>query len=910
MSPKRRRHRTRTRQDEPQQPAEASPAERYRAFKERQAHRSPLLDQFVDQLGFFPDPYQLEAIGALDAGESVLVAAPTGAGKTVVAEYAIARTLAGDDRLFYTTPIKALSNQKYRDFCDRFGAENVGLATGDVTINAHAQVVVMTTEVLRNMLYRFDSRIDSLAFVVMDEVHYLADHFRGPVWEEVIIHLPAHVALVSLSATVSNAEEFGDWLQELRGATRVVVSETRPVPLVQHMCVAGRIYPLYADRGGDHALNHQLLTAIESASQRRHTGRGPQLRRIRRTSHVELAEALRREHMLPAIDFIFSRNGCDQAVSHLLGAGVLLTTVDEAHEIADYIRQATAEVDPQARKVLRLAEFQAAAEAGIAAHHAGMLPLLKEIVETLFSRGLLKIVFATETLALGINMPAKTVVIESLTKWDGRDNVRLTPGQYTQLTGRAGRRSMDTLGHAVVLYGHDQNPRVVSSLASKRSYPLISAFHPTYNMTANLLAHWSIEESRSLMERSFAQFQADRMVVGRAQEAAKLRKRVEREAQAVRCSRGDYLAYSELVQQLHDAERSRPDPQIREAARALIAQARVGDVIGYREGGREIIALVVGEPPSGGAPVLDVLTQSATLRHLSTHSAPLTLLGYLATPGLQPRKPRDRQRMASLLRRARREGDWQVPLSAASGETARQLRDQVVSHPCHTCPDRKEHKAKMRGYLRDKRKLDQLLASIEHRTSSIGVTFDRVREILRQLGYVTEEGHLTDDGHLLAGIYAEYDLLTAECLRHGVFDGLSPAALAGAVSACLYTPRGDQPTQLGEQAEAAPGLGAALRRIDQAKSRIATIEGSVSAPRSGEPDPGMARPIAQWAQGVSLDVVLAQADGLTAGDFVRIVKQVIDMLRQLRALSPTLAHPADQAIHALRHGVVAWSDTL
>ncbi|MDO4613461.1 MAG: DEAD/DEAH box helicase [Actinomycetaceae bacterium] len=885
----------------------SAPAEAYRAFRTEQARYSSAMRAFIDRLSFAPDDYQIEAMSALDAGANVLVAAPTGAGKTLVADYAIAQVAAQGGKLFYTTPIKALSNQKYRDFCAALDPQLVGLATGDVTINAHAPVVVMTTEVLRNLLYRDDARIEELRTVVMDEVHYLADHFRGPVWEEVIIHLPERVRLIALSATVSNAEEFGEWLQEVRGDTRIVVSEYRPVPLESHMAVGSEIYPLYADgktRKG--TINRRLIGAIERAKEphRRRRGRGFAPARVRTTSHRELVEALRRHDLLPAIDFIFSRAGCDAACQHVLASGVLLTSNEEARIIREHVAARTRGLSDRERDVLNIATFAAAAEAGVAAHHAGMLPLFKEIVEELFTEGLLKLVFATETLSLGINMPARSVVIESLLKWNGAAKVPLSAGQYTQLTGRAGRRGLDTLGHAIVLYAPQQDPHSVAALASKRTYPLRSAFHPTYNMVVNLLGRTTHAEARSLMERSFAQFQADRSVVQLASEAAKLTAQMEAARERMSCSRGDFAAYSDLVAELKSARRQRPSQDARAKARTCLEDARVGDVIAYRERGRPALALVV-EPSVRGEGFVGVLTSGAQLRQVGPYMAPIEKVGRLdVSHALQPRKPRDRQRMASQLRRAFRDVAWET-IDAAPTDRAHELERKVEAHPCHTCPHRSAHQSKARGYVRAKRRIVRLEATIERKTSSIGQTFDRVATVLQRLGYLHPDYTLTSAGELLSGLYAERDLLVAQCLASGAWDDLDAPALAGAVSACVYSSRNDEPVaEVGSVAN----LASALARTQAAAQLIDDTEAACSAPRSSLPDASMATIVALWAKGESLTKVLSLANDMPAGDFVRLIKQVIDALRQIAHVHSALAPQAHEAIDGLKRGVVSWGD--
>jgi ATP-dependent RNA helicase HelY len=514
----------------------ASPSERYAAARLRQ--RYPELGAFRAGYAFDLDPFQDEACQALEDGYGVLVCAPTGAGKTVVGEFAVHLALASGQKCFYTTPIKALSNQKYHDLVERHGAERVGLLTGDNAINADAPVIVMTTEVLRNMLYVGSTATTGLGYVVMDEVHYLGDRFRGAVWEEVIIHLPAAVRLVSLSATVSNAEEFGAWLVSLRGQTRVVVHERRPVPLWQHVLVGRRMFDLFATddtlsadgvAGRPREVNAELtshvnerLARLEPVAQRggpRGPARGGRYGprwRIRPPHRPDVLALLEREAMLPAITFVFSRDGCDAAVRQCVQAGMWLTTESERERIDQLIAEGTAEIAEEDLAVLGYWEWREGLRRGVAAHHAGLLPAFKETVEALFVRGLVRAVFATETLALGINMPARTVVLERLSKFNGETHADITPGEYTQLTGRAGRRGIDVEGHAVVLWTPEVDPGRVAGLASTRTYPLRSSFQPSYNMAVNLVGQLGRDAARTLLESSFAQFQTDRAVAGLA----------------------------------------------------------------------------------------------------------------------------------------------------------------------------------------------------------------------------------------------------------------------------------------------------------------------------------------------------------------------------------------------------------
>src|SRR6202451_831643 len=511
-----------------------TPADRYASFRQRQAEpESPEFASFRSLYEFDFDDFQVAACGALGGGNGVLVAAPPGSGKPVVGEYAVHLAVEQGRKCFYTTPIKALSNQKYADLVRRYDSRTVGLLTGDNSINGDAPVVVMTTEVLRNMLYTGSQTLAGLGYVVLDEVHYLADRSRGAVWEEVIIHLPESVRVVALSATVSNAEEFGEWLDQVRGGTAVVVDEHRPVPLWQHVLARDRLYDLFTD--DEHSrVNPELLrvaqrdTWIERKAPQR-PGRGG--RRPRRFSPAYRPDTIARldsDGLLPAITFIFSRAGCNAAVEQCLVAGLRLTTPEEVEVIQQIAERRTADIPPEDLAVLGYGEWLEGLRRGIAAHHAGMLPAFKEVVEELFSAGLVRAVFATETLALGINMPARTVVIERLDKWDGETHANLPPGEYTQLTGRAGRRGIDVEGHAVVIWHPGMDPASVAGLASTRTYQLTSSFRPSYNMAVNLTGQFGRARAAALLESSFAQFQADRAVVGLARQVRRERDELDR----------------------------------------------------------------------------------------------------------------------------------------------------------------------------------------------------------------------------------------------------------------------------------------------------------------------------------------------------------------------------------------------
>ncbi|HEX5949284.1 MAG TPA: DEAD/DEAH box helicase, partial [Actinomycetota bacterium] len=591
------------------------------------------MDRFAARYPFPLDDFQVEAIGALDAGESVLVAAPTGSGKTVVAEFAIERALAVGRKAFYTTPLKALSNQKFGDLVARHGAAKVGLLTGDNSINGEAPIVVMTTEVLRNMLYERSPTLENLECVVMDEVHYLQDPYRGAVWEEVLIHLPPSVSVVCLSATVSNAEEFGEWLTTLRGTTRVVIEERRPVPL-EHLYMVGReLHPMHVEQGGRPLPNPYVVSLGQRELRtREYRRRGDGRRQYQRISRPreghrrvytprreEVVEVLAEEDMLPAIYFVFSRAGCDRSVQWLTSSGVRLTDRAEEERIREFAEMRTAWMDEDDLSALGFFEFREALAVGVAAHHAGMVPVFKETVEELFAAGLVKVVFATETLSLGINMPARTVVIESLWKFSGERHELLTPGEYTQLTGRAGRRGIDEHGYAVVLHQRDVDFERVAGLATTRTYELTSSFRPSYNMAVNLVRNYSPDEAHHLLNSSFGQFQADRGVVALERQLERNHTELERLRTRMACDRGDFLEYWRLRDEgerlRRDASR-RQDRARRGEVRDALAALRPGDVVHVPRASRRGLAVVLSS--RDGRPTL--LTQDrryfrASLNH-------------------------------------------------------------------------------------------------------------------------------------------------------------------------------------------------------------------------------------------------------------------------------------------------------
>lgn len=844
---------------------ELTPAERYARFDRVKRQRRSIAAKFADTLPFELDRFQTDANEALEQGSNVLVAAPTGAGKTVVADFAVYLAQQQNAKAFYTTPIKALSNQKYHDLVALYGPDKVGLLTGDTSINSEADIVVMTTEVLRNMLYEHSTTLQALRYVVLDEVHYLADRFRGPVWEEVIIHLPQSVRIVGLSATVSNVEDFADWIASVRGETKLVVSEHRPVPLEQYVLVQRdprtepELFDLYRhdDNGRPTTkLNARLTNRLDEYMRReqrrrgaerpdRRKGRGrhgrPESRSARQVERYQpkrwaVVDELNFLGMLPAIYFIFSRNGCDEAVDQCLDAGLRLTSDDEALRIRSIVDEMIeGQLTHDDLKTLHFARFRHALEEGFAAHHAGMVALFKQIVERLFEEGLIKVVFATETLALGINMPARSVVIEKLEKYDGTGIVGLTPGEYTQLTGRAGRRGIDTIGNAVVVDHRGFTPETAVSLSSKRVYPLHSSFKPTFNMAVNLLNTSDYETARITLDHSFAQWEANESAWQIEARIDALTAALAGYAEAMTCEYGDFTDLLRIRMQLNELQKNE-----------------------RRKLKHEVFA-----------------TNADKSRAFRRLDARIT-----------------------------------------------KLKELEHDHPCKQCPDFQDHMKWGHRWMRETRELERLRQRYDSRTGSVARQFDRICEILDRLGYLERTDHdgvrdytLTEQGQLLRRLYSERDLVLAQAITEGVLDDLSAPQIAALLSSLLYEARRGEGGEPRRYPGGPHGLVAQrARELKYLDEQVLVLCEDAGMDSYLQPlDFGIVDIIYDWACGDSLAQVLEHTE-LTGGDFVRNAKRLADVLQQIAVAEPymgeqhaMLAARAREAFDAVNRGIVAYS---
>lgn len=824
---------------------------------------------------FTLDPFQQRAITAFDLGESVLVAAPTGAGKTVVAEHAIEQMLSAGLRTFYTSPIKALANQKFRDFCERFGPQNVGLLTGDLTVRGEAAVVVMTTEVLRNMLYESAARVYDLGCVVLDEVHYLQDRQRGPVWEEVLLNLPLDVRTVSLSATVSNLAEFVAWLRTVRGPTALIEERDRPVPLRHQLAVADRdagtieVVPLLArGRLTDRAKRYAAQKRTDRSRGHRRGAR-PQRARSRWAAprRTSLADDLVLAGLSPLIWFVFSRAGCDEAVEQCVRAGLRYTTAEEADELAAILDEATSEIDDDDWYSLGLDEWQRAFEAGIASHHAGLIPALKEAVETAFDAGLIRMVFATETLALGVNLPARSVVLERLIKFNGETHEQLTPLEYTQLTGRAGRRGLDAEGTAVCCWSARVPVEDMARLAASTDFPLRSAFAPNYNMVANLIGHADEIAARRFVTRSFAQYQRDRTVVDFESRLVRIEEQIAEAERSAACERGDVREW----RRSNATKRSAGDDEL--------GDLRPGDIIAGLAGPGVMVLSVAHR---GGGVVVRAMSAGG---RVTTHrrgdlASPILILEHVDLP--QDFAPADSTSHRWAAAELESRGVEQLP--GVSG-----------------CPDIESHLKALADIERLGQRARAESGRSDRTQGALVREFDAVAAILHERGFASR-WELTAKGHVLAAVHGEAEAVLAEALDTRILEDLEPAALAAVLSTLVYEHRG---------ADSAPAFRWPDRRVRStygALKRIAEELRILEAARFGrfltrEPDPGLVATVYGWAVGESLESVLD--DDVAGGDFVRSMRQVVDLCRQVAGVAGAdLGETASEAAHRIDRGVV------
>ncbi len=849
----------------------------------------------------FPlDDFQREAIDALNHGQSVVVSAPTGSGKTLIGEYAIYRAIAHHQKLFYTTPLKALSNQKLRDFRHLFGPENVGLMTGDLSVNRDASVVVMTTEIFRNMLYaEFDQDDDPLVdveAVVLDECHYMNDSQRGTVWEESIIHCPSWVQMVALSATVANAGQLTDWIEKVHGPTQLVVSDYRPVPLTFSFCSAKGLHPLLNDAGSAIHPNSRVWRAPKGNKRKGRSLKplqpeAPPIRFVVR----QMAD----RDMLPAIYFIFSRRGCDRAMKDL--ADQSLVTAVERNVIRERLRLYR-EVNSEA--VLDEAYAESLLR-GIATHHAGVLPAWKELIEELFQQGLIKVVFATETLAAGINMPARSTVISTLSKRADCGHRSLMGSEFLQMAGRAGRRGLDMNGYVVTVQSRFEGVREASQLALSAPDPLISHFTPSYGMVLNLLQRHDLRKAKELVERSFGRYLASLDLAEEEEILEQLRVRLgSLQGLSGDISWEDFEIYEKQRGRLREERRLLRILQ-KQAAETLANEltlalqfASLGTLVSVKASqlrSRITPAVIVDKLQGPGQfPLLLCLTdqnlwilipcQAVVSLHaeLSCLQVSDAKAPKLKSQGEISHGDSESEYLAKAIAHIACRHDMTTPQYDLAGEVLNQLKlvgvleNKLEELPAHQWGDRKKikkHRRRIENLELEIRERQQLLHQRANRDWEV---FQSLINILQHFGCL-EDLVPTEMGRTVAALRGDNELWLGLVLMSGHLDNLEPENLAAvfeAISTEVNRPdlwSGFPPSSQAE--EALYDLSGIRHELLKAQEQFKIVT-----PVLWEPE--LMGLVEAWAGGASWSDLVANTS-LDEGDVVRVMRRTIDLLAQV-----------------------------
>lgn len=853
--------------------------------------------------GIFPfslDDFQLNAISSLNQGRSVVVSAPTGSGKTVIGEYAIHRAIAHGNKVFYTTPLKALSNQKLRDFRKQFGSNNVGLLTGDLSLNREALILVMTTEIFRNMLYRESNEKEDLLSdvetVVLDECHYMNDAQRGTVWEESIIHCPTSVQFVALSATIANAGQLTDWIQQVHGPADLIFSDYRPVPLEFSFCSAKGLHPLLNEKGTGLHSNCKIWRPGKSHKRRGRNSKPPQPESP--TINFLLAQMAER-NMLPAIYFIFSRRGCDKAVK-TAGKNSFLTPKQK--ELVGKRLTSYQEVNPEG---MRDHVHIEALLNGVAAHHAGVLPAWKELIEELFQQGLVKVVFATETLAAGINMPARSTVISTLSKRTENGHRQLMGSEFLQMAGRAGRRGLDPRGYVITMQTRFEGVREAGQLATSKSDPLISQFTPSYGMVLNLLQRYDLDKSRELIERSFGRY----LVGLELEEEEELLCELREELSKIRVASGDIpweeFEYYEKYKNRLREERRLLKTLKRQAAQTLeneltlaLKFANLGTLVSLKSAqllGKVTPAVIVDKVDSHGKfPYLICLTSENVwilvacqavvsihaelscleVNHL--HPPVLSRLGELVHGDEQSRE------YSIVISTLSKQHDMNTPQYDLAGEVLAQtklvksLEDHLEQQPAHKWGDRKNLK-------KHRRRMDDLDLEIAQREQRLHYksnrhwdTFLSLIEVLEHFGCI-ECLEPSEIGRSVGSIRGENELWIGLALISGYLDDLSPSALAGVIEAIsTEINRHD----LWSAYMPSPSAEDALNHLSSIRRELKTIQERFNIAIPIYWNSELIGLVEAWSDGCSWSDLISNTS-LDEGDVVRIMRRTIDLLSQI-----------------------------
>jgi superfamily II RNA helicase len=824
-----------------------------------------LLESFKARYPFALDPFQLDAIRAIQDDKSVIVSAPTGSGKTLIAEFAIHATLARQRRIAYTTPLKALSNQKYADFCRQFGSEHVGILTGDVKVNARASVVVMTTEILRNMFYT--GGLDGLEFVVLDECHYMGDEGRGTVWEEIIVNAPKGVALVGLSATVKNIAEIADWISLVHRPIVPITHPHRSVPLQYLVAdLSGEIHAYDAVRNGKVRLLGQEREGGYSDKGRWYT------RRV--VDPTVMLDELETRGWLPAIYFIFSRAGCERAMETVLAEGKPLLSRSQQHQVDEAIREAVSDTLTIAESPLNQSIFQGLGM-GVGLHHAGVLPSVKRLIELLFERGLCKVVFATETMSLGIHMPAKSVVLQSLTKRTDRGFRSLTHNELTQMAGRAGRRGIDPEGKCVMALDVRDGLEDMMRVVDGSPEPVLSQFKLGYGSVALLLATGQdMATIRRTVESSFGQYQNLKKIRGLEAEVASLETAIEEGRRfAAPCGDfpriGRYRAARAQVEQQRMA-RGKGRRGVRSAAEAepgrlALVRRKSGASLGLicgldRRRHRMLVTVLL---PHG----VTVQMKEGNIKKIFWQTPPLHL-------------PRDWERRTKSLSE-QLEG-LSIP-ELVERERSRGPEGELAAIECHRCPWGSQSKCDQswKGLEALDGRLGQKREMLDVFKNAYWQEFCRVVAVLERFGAV-QDGKLLAKGQLIAGFRHDNELLVAEMVDRGILEDTTLAEAAALCSCLIEESRSGDSTVARLFLKKRPKLRRKLQDLESVAHAVLDVQRHHQLPMPVGVSTGFMPSVFRWASGEDdWSGIVEESFGGHEGDLIRALRRLIDLLRQL-----------------------------
>ncbi len=889
----------------------------------------------LDLEEYFPfqlDPFQLEAIKAINSGNSVVLTAPTGSGKTLLGEFAIFRGLSHESRVFYTTPLKALSNQKFRDFICQFGEKKVGLLTGDISINRDAPILVMTTEIFRNMLYgefeEFDDPLVNLESVILDECHYMNDPQRGTVWEETIIHCPSRTQIIALSATISNADQLKNWIEKVHGPTVLVNSNKRPVPLEFIFCSAKGLHPLLNNKGNGIHPNCKIWRAPKGQKNKRKVGR---IIQPKSPPIGFVISKLAERNMLPAIYFIFSRRGCDKAVDNI--KDLSLVSYSEASLISQRL-----DIYLKNNKEGIKDKFHCEAlKRGIASHHAGLLPAWKELVEELFQQGLIKVVFATETLAAGINMPARTTVISTLSKRTEEGHRLLFSSEFLQMSGRAGRRGKDLQGYVVTLQTRFEGAKEASTLAISQPNPLVSQFTPSYGMVLNLLQNYSLDKSRELIKRSFGSF----LYLGESVEEKVVLDKLDRDLIELKkitsnISWQDFDAYEKLKNRLKEERRllrileKQASEKLSEEISNALTFIKDGSLISIKapQIKRKVAPALICKKIYESKKIKSLLC--LTIDNLFILIKPSYIVNIF--PDLEEieitkvKEPKmnfsgevvrgnnESQTFADKIFEISRKHDLRTPQYDLTIEVLAQkkliinLDETITNQPAHRFGDPKKLKRYRKRIIEIEQEIITRNNLLEDKENYNWKKFTDLIKILNHFGCLNDL-ELTEVGQSVGAIRSENELWVGLVLISGYLDDLDPPDLAAIIQAiCVDIRRPNLWCNFKPSIKVLDVFNEleSLRKLVTSKQKKFNIDTPILLEKD------FTGIISEWARGKKWKEVIFNTS-LDEGDVVRILRRSIDVLSQIQyciGVSNKLKNNAKLALKAINRFPVSESNDL